>query len=107
MRHDVLDVDEGVRSRAREPLVRDDGRDLLVSGRAIDAALRGPADAVAPASRAGWHVRRPARPAAGRRGTLVRREVDVLTAETVPDVNHYTIVFEDRAASRVAAAIVG
>ena len=107
VRHDVLDVDEGVRSRAREPLVRDDGRDLLVSGRAIDAALRAlPMPSHLLSAPGGMFGDPPGLLPAD----AVRRyadEVDVLTAEEVPDVNHYTILFEDRAASRVAAAIVG
>jgi lipase len=105
VRHDVLETEDGVCSRAREELVRDDGRDLLVSGAEIDAALRGltvpthllaaplgmfgqapgllPADAVA----------------------AYDEQVEVLTTETVPDVNHYTILFDPDAAQRVAAAI--
>ena len=32
--------------------------------------------------------------------------MDRLTVETVPDVNHYTILFDPRAAARVAEVIV-
>ena len=105
MRHDVLETGEGVRSRCREELVREDGRDLLLSSGEIDAALRGltmpthlltapmgmlgqppgllPTDAVA----------------------AYDEQVDVLTTEVVPEVNHYTIVFEPAAATRVAEVI--
>jgi len=34
-------------------------------------------------------------------------QVDLLTAETVPDVNHYTILFDPTSAARVATVIVG
>ena len=34
-------------------------------------------------------------------------QVDLLTVETVPDVNHYTILFDPAAAARVAAVIAG
>ena len=105
VRHDVLETDEGVRSRCREELIREDGRDLLLSAGEIDAALRGltlptylltaplgmigqapgllPADAV----------------------QAYDEQVDVLTTEVVPDVNHYTILFDPAATARVAAAI--
>ncbi len=105
VRHDVLETDEGVRSRCREELIRQDGRDLLLSAGEIDAALRGltlptylltaplgmmgqapgllPADAV----------------------QAYDEQVDVLTTEVVPDVNHYTILFDPAATARVAAAI--
>ena len=105
VRHDVLETDEGVRSRCREELIREDGRDLLLSAAEIDTALRGltlpthlltaplgmlgqapgllPADAVA----------------------AYDEQVDVLTTEVVPEVNHYTIVFEPAAATRVAEVI--
>jgi lipase len=86
--------------------VREDGRDLLLSAGEIDAALRGltlpthlltaplgmlgqapgllPTDAVA----------------------AYDEQLDVLTTEVVPEVNHYTIVFEPAAAARVVEAIV-
>ena len=107
VRHDVLETDDGVRSRCREELIRQDGRDLLLSAGEIDAALRGltlpthlltaplgmlgqapgllPADAV----------------------QMYAEQVDVLTTEEVAEVNHYTIVFEPEAAKRVAEAITG
>ena len=103
--HDVLETDDGVVSRCREELVREDGRDLLVSGRELDTALRGlttpthlltapmgmfgeapgllPAEAVA----------------------AYDEQVDQLTTETVPDVNHYTIAFEPAATRRLAEVI--
>ena len=40
VRYDVLETPEGVRSRAVDAAVRADGRDLLLSGPALDAALR-------------------------------------------------------------------
>jgi lipase len=105
VRHDVLETEEGVRSRCREELIREDGRDLLLSAGEIDAALRGltlpthlltaplgmlgqapgllPADAV----------------------EAYAEQVEVLTTEVVPDANHYTILFDPAAAARVAAAM--
>jgi lipase len=105
VRHDVLETDVGVVSRCREELVRQDGRDLLVSGRAIDAALRG--------------LTLPTRLLAAPRGmfgeppgllpaeavTAYDDELDHLSSETVPDVNHYTIVFEPAATRRLAEVL--
>ncbi len=107
VRYDARETPDGVRSRAVEESVRTDGRDLLVSHEEIDAALRGlqvpahllcaplgmfgeapgllPADAV----------------------SAYAEQVDLLTVETVPDVNHYTILFDPTAAARVAAVIAG
>ena len=34
-------------------------------------------------------------------------QVDVLSTEIVPDMNHYTIVFDPGAAAKVAAAVTG
>ena len=107
VRHDVLEVDGEVRSRARDSLVRDDGRDLLVSARSIEAAVRAlalpTALLTAPRGMLG-------EPPGLLPADAVRRfaeEVEVLTVEEVPEVNHYTILFDDRAAARVAAAVSG
>lgn len=105
VRYDALETPAGVRSRAVEEAVRTDGRDLLVLGDELDTALRGlrvpahllcaplgmfgeapgllPADAV----------------------TSYAEQVDLLTVETIPDVNHYTILFDPAAAARVAEVI--
>jgi lipase len=106
VRHDVLETGEGVRSRCREELVREDGRDLLLSAGEIDAALRGltlPTHLLtAPLGMLGQ--------APGLLPTnavaAYDEQLDVLTTEVVPEVNHYTIVFEPAAAARVVEAIV-
>ncbi len=86
---------------------RADGRDLLVLHDEIDAALRrlalpthllcaplgmfGQAPGLLPAAAV----------------TAYAEQVDALTVETVPDVNHYTIAFDPVGTARVAAAITG
>jgi lipase len=105
VRHDVLETDEGVRSRCREELVRQDGRDLLLSADEIDSALRG---LTLPT-----HLLTAPLGMLGQAPGLLPAEavqayaeqVDVLTTEVVPEVNHYTIAFEPAATKRVAAAI--
>jgi pimeloyl-ACP methyl ester carboxylesterase len=105
VRYDVLDTPDGVRSRAVEEAVRTDGRDTLVLADRLDAALHA--------------LRLPTRLLAARKGmfgqepgllpaaavTAYDEQVDALTAETLPDVNHYTILFDPAAAARVAEAI--
>lgn len=105
VRHDVLETDDGVVSRCREELVRDDGRDLLLSSREFDTALRGltlPTHLLA-APKGMFGAEPGLLPA-----TAVRaydEELDHLSTETVPDVNHYTIVFEPAATRRLAEVI--
>jgi lipase len=105
VRHDVLETADGVVSRCREELVREDGRDLLVSGRELDTALRGlsmPTHLlVAPK---GMFGEPPGLlPAAA--VTSYGEQLSHLTTETVPDVNHYTIAFEPAATKRLAEVI--
>ncbi len=102
VRYDAAQSSDGVRSRADERAVRADGRDLLVLGDALEAALRGvtvpthlltaplgmfgeapgllPADAV----------------------RAYDEQLDHLSVETVPGANHYTILFDPAAVARVA-----
>lgn len=104
VRYDALETGEGVRSRAVEAAVRVDGRDLLVTGGEFDPELRGtplPVDLlVAPAGMFGQPP-----------GLLptdsvsAYADVDHVRLETVPDTNHYTILFAPAAAARVAAAV--
>ncbi|MGZ4487773.1 MAG: alpha/beta hydrolase [Nocardioides sp.] len=107
VRYDVLEVEGGVRSRAVDEAVRADGRDLLVTGEELDRALRGLAVPtsllVAPAGLMGEPpgMLPPAAVAA------YDREVPLLEVGTVEDTNHYTILFDPRAAGRVAAAVTG
>lgn len=106
VRHDVLQTPDGVRSRAVEDAVRADGRDLLVLGEELDAALRGlqvPTHLLC--APLGMFGQAPGLlPATAAR--TYAEQVDLLTVETVPDVNHYTILFDPAAAARVAAVIV-
>ncbi len=105
VRHDVLETEDGVRSRCREEMIREDGRDLLVSAKEIDAALRG---LTLPT-----HLLTAPLGMLGRAPGLLptdavaeyAEQVEVLTTEVVPDANHYTILFDPAATVRVAAAI--
>ncbi|MEO7351313.1 MAG: alpha/beta hydrolase [Marmoricola sp.] len=105
VRYDALETPEGVRSRAVEGAVRADGRDLLVLGEELDAALRGlPIPAHLLCAPLGMFGQAPGLlPAAAVRA--YDEELDHLTAETVPDVNHYTILFDPTAVARVAEVI--
>ncbi len=106
-RYDALETADGVRSRAVEEAVRTDGRDLLVLGAELDAALRGlkvPTHLLC--APLGMFGQAPGLlPAAA--VTSYAEEVGPLTVETVPGVNHYTILFDPISAARVAAALVG
>jgi len=104
VRYDVRETPDGVRSRADDAAVRADGRDLLLSGPALDAALRGttlPTTLlVAPAGMFGQEPGLlPAEAVAG-----YAAAVAPLTVETVAGTNHYTILFAAAAARRVAEA---
>lgn len=107
VRYDALATPEGVRSRAREDAVRVDGRDLLLLHDEMDAALRGltvPTHLLcAPLGMFGE--------APGLLPTAAVRaydeQVEHLTVETVPGVNHYTILFDPVSAGLVAEAITG
>lgn len=105
VRYDALETSRGVRSRAVEEAVRTDGRDLLVLGEELDSALRGlqvPTHLLC--APLGMFGQAPGLlPAAAVRAYA--EQVDLLTVETVPDVNHYTILFDPTAAARVAAVI--
>jgi pimeloyl-ACP methyl ester carboxylesterase len=106
-RYDALQTPDGVRSRTVEESVRTDGRDLLVMHEEIDAALRGlqvPAHLLC-APRGMFGEPPGLLPVAAVRE--YDEQVDLLTVETVPDVNHYTILFDPTAAARVAAVIAG
>ncbi|MGI8524268.1 MAG: alpha/beta hydrolase [Nocardioides sp.] len=95
---------DGVRSRALEEAVRQDGRELLVHQAEFDAALRaaqpGTRLLVAPMGMFGEPPGLLPAEAVAAYGA----EVANLSVETVPDVNHYTILFDPAAAARVAAA---
>lgn len=107
VRYDVLETSDGVRSRAVEEAVRADGRDLLVLGDELDAALRGltlPTHLLA-APRGMFGEAPGLLPTAAVRA--YDEELDHLSAETIPAVNHYTILFEPAAVARVAEVIVG
>lgn len=105
VRYDALQTPEGVRSRAVEEAVRVDGRDLLLMGQELDAALRG--------LRVTTHLLcAPLGMFGAAPGLLPAdlvkaydEELDQLTTETVPGVNHYTILFEESAAARIAEVI--
>ncbi len=105
-RYDTLETPVGVRPRALEHAVRADGRDLLVSGADYEPELRAmtlPVELLA----APYGM-------FGQPGGLLPADrlaayddVEHVTVETIPDVNHYTILFARHATERVAQAIVG
>jgi lipase len=105
VRYDALETPDGVRSRAVEEAVRTDGRDLLVLHDEIDAALRGltlPAHLLC--APLGMFGEAPGLlPADAVRA--YDEQLDHLTVETVPGVNHYTILFDHDGADQVAGAI--
>jgi pimeloyl-ACP methyl ester carboxylesterase len=105
-RYDTIETPEGIRSRALEDAVRADGRDMLVSGADYDPELRAmtlPVELLA----APYGM-------FGQPGGLLPADrlsayddVAHVAVETVPDVNHYTILFAPHATERVAQAMVG
>jgi pimeloyl-ACP methyl ester carboxylesterase len=102
LRYDLTGDPGAMRSRAQEPAVRADGRDLLVSERKITEALRGlklpTLLLTAPAGMMGD-------PPPFLPPELVeeaQRQSPMLETEVVPDTNHYTILFNSRAARTVA-----
>ncbi|GAB3663798.1 hypothetical protein GCM10027596_27400 [Nocardioides korecus] len=107
VRYDALETRDGIRSRAVEEAVRADGRDLLTIARELDDALRGstlPTHLlVAPLGMFGQAPGLLPAEAV----TAYDEELAHLTAETVPDVNHYTILFDRTAAARIAEVLVG
>jgi pimeloyl-ACP methyl ester carboxylesterase len=105
-RYDTLETADGVRPRAREDAVRADGRDLLVSGREYEHELR--------ATTLPVQILAAPYGMFGQPGGLLPvdrlaayDDVDNVAVETVPYVNHYTILFAPHATARVASAMVG
>ncbi|GAA3199356.1 alpha/beta hydrolase [Nonomuraea roseoviolacea] len=107
VRYDLTGPPGALRSRAVEDAVREDGRWLLTGAEELGAALAS--------------IEAPLRVLRAPRG-LLDQEVGMLpdelaaawTArlphledEVVPDCNHYTILFEERCASLVAARLTG
>ena len=107
VRYDALETPDGIRSRAVEEAVRTDGRDLLVTGRELDDALRGltvPTHLlVAPLGMFGEAPGLLPAEAV----TAYDEALEHLSVETVPEVNHYTILFDPVAARRIAEVAVG
>ena len=105
-RYDTIETPEGIRPRALEDAVRADGRDLLVSGGEYEPELRAiPLEVEILAAPYGMF---------GQPGGLLPADrlaayddVGHVGVETVPDVNHYTILFAPHATERIAGAIVG
>ena len=106
-RYDALETPDGVRSRASDEAVRADGRDLLVSGEALDAALRATTlPTTLLVARSGMFGQPPGLLPAEAVATY-DAAVAPLHVETVAGTNHYTILFHARAAERVARAVTG
>ena len=104
-RYDTLETADGVRPRAREDAVRADGRDLLVSGSEYEPEVR--------ATRLPVQILAAPYGMFGQPGGLLPvdrlaayDDVDHVAVETVPGVNHYTILFAPHATAVVAAAMV-
>lgn len=105
VRYDAMRTTQGVRSRVVEEAVRTDGRDLLELHDEIDTALRGlrvPAHLLC--APRGMFDQPPGLLPAAAVGAY-NAGVDLLTVETVPDVNHYTILFDEAAVARVAQVL--
>lgn len=105
VRYDALETPDGVRSRAVEEAVRADGRDLLGLGERVDQALRGlSVPTTLLAAPLGMFGEAPGLlPAAA--VSSYAEMVPCLAAETVADVNHYTILFDPAAVTQVTAAL--
>lgn len=106
-RYDALETPDGVRSRAADEAVRADGRDLLVSGGELDAALRGTTLPTTLLVAPGGMFGPPPGLLPAEAVAAYDASVAALRVETVPDVNHYTILFDPVAAQRVARAVTG
>ncbi|RYB91057.1 alpha/beta hydrolase [Nocardioides oleivorans] len=106
-RYDALVTADGVRARAQEDAVRTSGRELVLRGEEIAAAVR---DLAVPA-----HLLVAPRGMLDQAGGMLpeaavataRAESERLTVAEVPDTNHYTVLVGDTAAQQVAAALVG
>ncbi|MEP6817196.1 MAG: alpha/beta hydrolase [Marmoricola sp.] len=104
VRYDALEGPAGIRSRAVDTAVREDGRDLLVSGGEYDAELRAiPLPVELLVAPSGMFGQPPGLLPAD--SVAAYDEVAHVRVETVPNTNHYTILFAAAAAQRVAAAI--
>lgn len=104
VRYDALVGDDGIRSRAVEAAVRADGRDLLVTGAEFEPEVAGtplPVDVLAAPygmfGQPGGLLPTP--------GLEAYDALPHVSVETVPDVNHYTILFDPAGAAAVATAI--
>lgn len=107
VRYDVLEVAGGVRSRAVEDAVRADGRDLLVMGDRLDAALRGLSMPTSLLTAPLGMLGQPPGlvPEAAVAGYVA--DVEVLSADTIEGANHYTIVLDSNHTARIAEAVTG
>jgi lipase len=105
VRYDLTGPAGAMRSRAREDAVREDGRDLLLNAETIGAALRSLTMPVllltAPAGMLGQPPGFLAEPLVAH----WRQQLPRLQVESVPDTNHYTLVFAPHSAATVAARI--
>ena len=104
-RYDAMPVADGVRARAVYEAVRVSGRELLTRGADIAAAitdLKVPADLIV-AERGMFDQPGGLLPDAVIEQSV--REQPLLRLTQVPDTNHYTILFDQRAAETVARAI--
>ncbi len=105
-RYDTIETPEGIRPRALEDAVRADGRDLLVSGgeyRPELCSMTLPVEILA----APYGMFGQPGGLLPEEGLAAYDDVDHVTVETVPGVNHYTILFAPHATERIATAITG
>jgi lipase len=105
VRYDLTGEAGSLRSRAVEEAVRTDSRDVL--------AYKPFADALSRLTKPTWLLTAPAGFFGAPPGLLPpelvtewQRRVPQLRPQLVPDVNHYTILFDSRAAATVARAII-
>jgi lipase len=106
VRYDLTDEPGQLRSRVVPESARSDGRDLLTSGERIAAAL-GRLDNPTPLLRApAGMFGQPPGVIPDQLAAYWQAQVPELAVQTVPETNHYSILFSDSAARAIAAQLV-
>ncbi|MER5646972.1 alpha/beta hydrolase [Streptosporangium sp. NPDC002524] len=103
VRYDAWGPEGAVRSRARREPVREDGRWMLTEGEAVGAALRAITSPLSLLRAPRGLLNQPVGMLPDELAAAWVRRLPALEDEVLDDCNHYTILFDDRAASLVAA----
>ncbi|WP_436757105.1 alpha/beta hydrolase [Streptosporangium sp. V21-05] len=103
VRYDARGPEGEVRSRARREPVREDGRWLLTEGEAVGAALRAITSPLSLLRAPRGLLNQPVGMLPDELASAWVRRLPALEDEVLGDCNHYTILFDDRPASLVAA----